>query len=197
MTLVTGRDGRFQFADLKPGAYCLSVDSQTPENAALLRSGDWISPALGADHIPLELAKGETKTLNFGWNRRTNNLSASGELCRDRATYIADITIPDNTGLAPEAEFTKTWRIRNEGNCAWDDTFSLVPKDQNRTLAETIVAIPEPVQPETELDLSVTLVAPKEVGTYRSNWSLQDEDGQTIGSFYLQILVQEAATEQP
>ena len=39
--------------------------------------------------------------------------------CTYRATYLADVTIPDNTVIPPGTSFVKTWKLRNDGNCAW------------------------------------------------------------------------------
>src|SRR5688500_11320211 len=35
--------------------------------------------------------------------------------CTNRASYIADITIPDGTPIQHGTAFTKTWRIQNSG----------------------------------------------------------------------------------
>jgi hypothetical protein len=191
-SLTTGEDGRYRFAALVPGAYCLIVDSQTPENAALLRGGDWIAPAAGVNRVPLNLAAGETITLDFGWHRRANSLSARGELCRDRAVYVADITIPDNTRLAPTEAFTKIWRIRNEGNCAWSQPYGLVFGDQEPMRADPTRPLTRLVRPGEEIDLSIDLIAPERAGTYRSIWALQGEENQVFGSFYVQVVVEES-----
>jgi hypothetical protein len=37
----------------------------------------------------------------------------------DKADYVADITIPDGTNLAPGETFVKTWRIVNSGTSTW------------------------------------------------------------------------------
>ena len=39
--------------------------------------------------------------------------------CTYRATFLADVTIPDNTVIPPGTSFVKTWKLRNDGNCAW------------------------------------------------------------------------------
>jgi hypothetical protein len=37
--------------------------------------------------------------------------------------YVNDVSIPDNTQMAPGQSFTKTWRVRNAGSCAWEAGF--------------------------------------------------------------------------
>ena len=40
--------------------------------------------------------------------------------CSNGMQFIADVTIPDGTVIAPNEHFIKTWRIRNSGTCAWN-----------------------------------------------------------------------------
>ena len=35
------------------------------------------------------------------------------------ASYVTDVTIPDNTVFAPDTPFTKTWRLKNSGSQHW------------------------------------------------------------------------------
>ena len=41
--------------------------------------------------------------------------------CTLRATFVADVTVPDDTVYDKEEDFVKTWRIRNSGTCRWED----------------------------------------------------------------------------
>ncbi|MHC5954166.1 NBR1-Ig-like domain-containing protein, partial [Streptococcus pyogenes] len=43
----------------------------------------------------------------------------------DLAQFIKDVTIPDGTNFNPGDTFTKTWRLRNIGTCAWSG-YSLI-----------------------------------------------------------------------
>ena len=40
-------------------------------------------------------------------------------VCTYDATFLADVTVPDNTALPAGTAFVKTWRVRNDGTCAW------------------------------------------------------------------------------
>ena len=46
--------------------------------------------------------------------------------CTYHATFVTDVTIPDDTRLAPGTEFVKTWRLRNSGTCDWGPGFRFV-----------------------------------------------------------------------
>ena len=35
--------------------------------------------------------------------------------------FVADVTIPDGTVLAPSSAFVKTWRVKNTGTCNWEN----------------------------------------------------------------------------
>ena len=39
------------------------------------------------------------------------------------ASFITDVTYPDNAHLAPNQAFVKTWRIRNIGSCSWNSNY--------------------------------------------------------------------------
>src|SRR5829696_4221145 len=52
-------------------------------------------------------------------------VNTSAATCHNSA-YVSDVTIPDDTALKPGDDFDKTWRIQNNGTCAWDDGFQLV-----------------------------------------------------------------------
>ena len=46
--------------------------------------------------------------------------------CTDRIDFVADITVEDGADFEPGAHFTKTWRLRNAGSCAWTSSYDLV-----------------------------------------------------------------------
>src|SRR5512138_2778546 len=44
---------------------------------------------------------------------------ASATSICDAMQFVADVTIPDGTVMTPNQAFTKTWRVKNVGTCAW------------------------------------------------------------------------------
>ena len=42
--------------------------------------------------------------------------------CVLSARFLQDVTIPDNTIIAPGGTFVKTWLLQNNGTCAWDNS---------------------------------------------------------------------------
>lgn len=96
--------------------------------------------------------------------------------CTNKASFVADITIPDNTNIAGGTTFTKTWRIANAGTCVWGPTYTLVYYSGERMGAP--VAVPLGVTyPGQNLDISIDLKAPNSTGTYQGNFVIKNPKG--------------------
>ena len=94
------------------------------------------------------------------------------------------MTIPDKTVLNAGTSFVKTWRIRNDGTCAWgpgQKIDRLVFSGGNSLGGPGAVAIPQVVQPGSSLDISVSLAAPAQAGKYVGEWMLSTTDGTYVG----------------
>ncbi len=107
-------------------------------------------------------------------------------------TYVSDVTIPDNTTMTPGNQFTKTWRVRNSGSCAWQAGFTL-RFIGGEAMGGSSVSLQDAVQPGNTTDISVALTAPTTPGTYRGNWRMTDAAGRYFGDeVYLLIIVGDA-----
>ena len=106
--------------------------------------------------------------------------------------------MPDNTFFAPGAAFVKTWRLRNDGNCAWGpgtsvDALAFVGGNPMGSPATAPLAVM--VNPGATANISVSLIAPAPAGVYRGDWKLRRTNGTTFGigysnnPFYVQIKV--------
>ncbi len=100
----------------------------------------------------------------------------------DDAKYVADVTIPDGTTLAPSTAFTKTWRVMNTGTCAWDSTYSLVFVGGNQMSGPAKFALPGNAAPGATMDISVNLIAPDAPGTYAGEWRLANPSHTVFGT---------------
>jgi hypothetical protein len=94
--------------------------------------------------------------------------------CTWSAAYVADVTIPDGTRLDPGTPFVKTWRIRNDGTCDWEDV-RLTFTSGEQMQAPSSVPIPFTAA-GAEVDISVEMVAPAAVGDYSAGWSICQRD---------------------
>lgn len=104
--------------------------------------------------------------------------SAPASSTADNASFVADVTIPDGTGAAPGAAFTKTWRIKNTGTTTWTANYSLVPIDGERMGSPDSIPMPKEVRPGEEVEISVKLTAPSKNGSYQTFFRLRNASGQ-------------------
>ncbi len=114
--------------------------------------------------------------------------------------FVTDVTIPDGTVMTPSQAFTKKWRIKNIGTCAWTG-FSLV-FDSGESMGGSATKAISTVNPGQEIDLEINLTAPATVGNYRGYWRINTNGGVLVpivnGSqgktFYVDIKVQNPST---
>lgn len=99
----------------------------------------------------------------------------------DRAAFVADVTVPDGTPFSPGASFTKTWRLKNIGACAWTTAYKLVYYSGDPLSASSAVNLPWSVGFDQTVDISVNMVAPAAPGAYRGFWLLSNAKGQLFG----------------
>lgn len=121
------------------------------------------------------------------------------------AGFVSDVTVPDGTEYTAGASFTKTWRLRNDGTCTWDSTYTLIFASGDKMNGVSSKQLTTgTVAPGATIDISVDLTAPATAGTYTGYWMLKAGDGGSFGvdragsAFYVQIVVPGAgATASP
>jgi hypothetical protein len=94
--------------------------------------------------------------------------------------FVSDVTIPDNTQMTPGQTFTKTWKVKNIGSCAWDAGFKFTFVGGEAMNGVTFT-LPSSVAAGAETDISVAMVAPNKTGSMRGNWRMQTAGGQYFG----------------
>jgi len=113
----------------------------------------------------------------------------------DIAGFVADVTIPDGTEIAPGAAFEKIWELRNDGTCTWTTAYQVVfysgaqmggPPSQQLTTVD--------IAPGETVQIAITFIAPLEAGRHIGNWVLRNAAGATFGiggasPFYVDINV--------
>ena len=95
----------------------------------------------------------------------------------DKADYVADITIPDSTNLAPGEAFVKTWRIVNSGTSTWTTGYALEYISGSQMGGAAKVALTTEVAPGKTVDISVNLTAPSEAGQHIGYWEMSNASG--------------------
>jgi hypothetical protein len=100
----------------------------------------------------------------------------------DRAAFVTDVTVPDGEEFEPNENFTKTWRLKNDGSCTWTSSYALIfdsgdsmggPASKQLTSGT--------VAPGATMDVSVDLTAPSSPGTYKGYWKLRNGSGVNFG----------------
>ncbi len=118
--------------------------------------------------------------------------------CNPDASYVADVTIPDDTVLQPGESFTKVWRLKNSGDCEWGAGYSLVFLGGDKMGASDTQPLEGVVPPGAEVDIRVNMQAPPEPGIYTGHWQMQDPAGTAFGTrVYLRIIVPGPGGELP
>ena len=116
----------------------------------------------------------------------------------DRAVFVADVTIPDGTIIAPGAAFVKTWRLQNAGTTTWTTSYFLAYVSGEQMGTITSVPLAQSVAPGSQIDISVDMVAPTNTGTYTSYWKMKNASGQFFNdSVYVMIGVGSGGATQP
>ncbi len=94
--------------------------------------------------------------------------------------FRQDVTIPDNTAMVPGQTFTKTWKVRNSGTCAWESDFKLASTG-GEAMGGTAKTLGQSVAPGAEIDISIPMTAPNKTGSVRGNWRMSTAGGVFFG----------------
>ena len=104
-------------------------------------------------------------------------------------SFVSDVTIPDNTPVTAGQAFTKTWKVKNAGSCAWDAGFKFAFTGGEQ-MGGTTYTIPAAIAAGAVTDISVAMTAPSKTGTLRGNWRMSTAAGQFFGDeVYVQVVV--------
>ncbi|HKI54708.1 MAG TPA: NBR1-Ig-like domain-containing protein, partial [Anaerolineales bacterium] len=99
----------------------------------------------------------------------------------DKVQFVADVNFPDGSVLQPGAQFTKTWRLKNVGSCAWSTSYELVFFSGEKLGAASSAKFPKNVAVGETVDVSINMTAPTSSGSYRGYWMFKNADGALFG----------------
>jgi hypothetical protein len=120
---------------------------------------------------------------------------AAGSPC-NWAGFIKDVTYPDGTGIDPNKKFTKVWRLKNIGTCAWNTSYKLIYIGGDVMQANKEIPFSVAVPVGGTIDLSIDMIAPETPGPHISYWKLKSDQNvpfgigdKADGIFYVKIRV--------
>ncbi|MBN1936972.1 MAG: hypothetical protein JW934_20090 [Anaerolineae bacterium] len=109
--------------------------------------------------------------------------------CKPSARFVEDVTVPDDSLYNSGVRFTKTWRLRNDGECFWEPGTEWVFISGMSMNAQSPTAV-ELAEPGRIVDVSVDMVAPDAPGSYTGYWRLRRPNGDFFGDqAYVRIIV--------
>lgn len=85
-------------------------------------------------------------------------------------------TYPDGSNININANFVKTWRIRNGGTCTWNTNYSARFYSGNSMNGPATLNFTQIVHPGETYDIVMNLKAPAAPGTYKGTWHLYGDD---------------------
>jgi uncharacterized protein YkwD len=153
--------------------------SQAPEGTSTAPATETLAAAtstVAATDTPATAAVTETVSPEAGTGTPLATRPPNAPDCTNSASFVADVTIPDNTELAGGETFTKTWRIMNTGTCIWASDYTLTHYSDEIMNAPASVPLPVTFPGQTA-DISVELTAPNSIGTHRANFVIQNPAG--------------------
>lgn len=171
---------------------CVTVAQEaTPTDAPILFVTSTLPPTKQGLTVPTPIPPTATATLDPSAPTPTPS-------CRDAATFVEDVTIPDNTNFSPGEKFTKTWKIQNTGTCDWTG-YTAAFKSGERMNAPDSVPVADTASDAT-VEISVELTAPSVDGAYISIFELRNDKGQVVpigieNTFWVKILVGDAEAQ--
>ena len=98
-------------------------------------------------------------------------------------------TIPDFTNYQPGATFSKTWTLRNAGDCDWTEDYKFEFEEGSRMGGESVIPVNTVIEPNETITFKVNLKAPDTAGDYVGVWRLKAADGEKLGKYWVKIKV--------
>jgi hypothetical protein len=91
----------------------------------------------------------------------------------NRALFVADVTIPDNSVFNANTSITKVWRLSNNGSCTWTTDYQLIFISGSQMGGVSPVYINTTVPPNQTVDVAINLITPGTSGSYAGFWMLR------------------------
>jgi Ig-like domain from next to BRCA1 gene len=141
----------------------------------------YLPPTPATSPVPPALVQATTLALASGPTPTT--------ACTNSLLFLQDLTIPDNSVVAPGSNLDKQWQVQNNGSCNWDSRYRL------RFIGGDTLGAPReqalfPARSGTQLVIRMLFIAPNAPGNYFSEWRAYDPQDASFGdTFFIKITV--------
>ena len=118
----------------------------------------------------------------------TKGVLATG-IAGDNTKWLADVTIPDYSLVAPSTSFVKTWSIQNTGTTTWTKDYKLIYLEglvgENNTVSFNLT---KNVAPGETVEVSANFKSPAANGVYSSYWKMYSASGYIFGELLIMYI---------
>ena len=117
--------------------------------------------------------------------------------CLLKAEFVGEGSRVKERTVEPDEPFFEIWRVRNSGTCVWDESYSVKEVSNNTfELLQQKKGL-APTAPGDEVEITLSLVAPIEIGSYLAAWQLQTPKEELFGPVLsMQLVVSEDAVPE-
>lgn len=163
----------------------LSTRASLPSGAASKVTNNDAADAAAAAKVAPANATNTANTVN-------ETTAPATPVCEYGMAFVGDLNLDDQNMTAPPVlqpnqQFSKGWRLRNTGTCAWQPNFAVAYVNGNRDGAQMQgqpVQLFKTVPPGETIDVTANLVAPNAYGTFQGFWKMRDDAGQYFGEVF-------------
>ena len=98
-------------------------------------------------------------------------------------------TIADGTTFKAGETFTKSWTLKNVGDCDWTTDYRFVFEGGDQMNGQTSLNVPSVIEPGETVTFNINMTAPTTDGNYTGVWRLKSADGEKLGKYWVDITV--------
>jgi ABC-type amino acid transport substrate-binding protein len=162
--------------------------------------------ALAQQYLDLEQAELQPLPTDEATPEATAESAPATGGCVDAMALVAHLSLDDDgmrspPPISPGTPFQKSWRIQNNGTCAWTTGYMLTYVGGNvpqASMGGSVAPIQTTVAPGETYDVSVNLVAPLVPGVYQGFWTMRAPNGLLFGDrIWVGITVPSQPTPTP
>ena len=161
-----------------------------PLNQALLAiQADGTYAELVSTYLNVDKEKASNDTSETEVVNGPTQLPDAIPICVSGMAFVTDLNLDDLNMTAPPVmalgqAFSKGWRIRNSGTCAWEPDYALIYMNGNRpeaSMGAQPLLMGRRVEPGETIDLSISLQAPSAYGVFQAFYQMRDNTGKLFG----------------